>query len=63
MDQKVVRKLEAKIEDAVAEVIVGMGLEKVSLLPSRQTMHLMAKAAVTVYETAVENHRERTDER
>jgi hypothetical protein len=25
------------------------------LLPSQQTMHLMAKAAVTVYEAAVEN--------
>ena len=34
-----------------------MGLKKLPLLPSRQTMHLMAKAAVTVYEAAVENHR------
>ena len=49
MDQKVVRKLEEEIEDAVAEVIVGMGLKKLPLLPSRQTMHLMAKAAVTVF--------------
>ena len=62
MEQKVVRKLEEKIEDAVAEVIVGMGLKKLPLLPSRQTMHLMAKAAVTVYEAAVENHRESPDE-
>ena len=38
-----------------AGVIVGMGLKKLPLLPSRQTMHLMAKAAVTVYEAAVEN--------
>ena len=55
MEPKVVRKLEQEIEDAVAEVIVGMGLKKSPLLPSQQTMHLMAKAAVTVYETAVEN--------
>jgi hypothetical protein len=53
MEQKIVRKLEEEIEDAVAEVFVGMGLKKLPLLPSRQTMHLMAKAAVTVYETAV----------
>ena len=34
-------------------------LKKLPLLPSQQTMHLMAKAAVTVYETAVENqHRD-----
>ena len=62
MEQNVVRKLEEEIEVAVAEVIVGMGLKKLPLLPSRQTMHLMAKAAVTVYEAAVENHRERPDE-
>ena len=62
MEQKVVRTLEAKLEDAVAEVVVGMGLKRLPLLPSRQTMHLMAKAAVTVYEAAVENQRERPDE-
>jgi hypothetical protein len=55
MEQKAVRKLEEEIENAVAGVIVGMGLKKLPLLPSRQTMHLMAKAAVTVYEAAVEN--------
>lgn len=27
------------------------------ILPSQRTMHLMAKAAVAVYESAVENHR------
>jgi hypothetical protein len=27
------------------------------LVPSRQTMHLMEKAAVAVYEAAVENQR------
>jgi hypothetical protein len=56
MEQKVVRKLETEIENAVAEVIGRLEQRNLPLLPSRQTMHLMAKAAVTVYETAVENH-------
>jgi hypothetical protein len=33
--------------------------EKLPLLPDRHTMHLMSKAAVAVYEAAVENHRPR----
>jgi hypothetical protein len=59
MDQKIVRKLAKEIEEAVAEVIARLRLRDLPLLPSQQTMHLMAKGAVTVYETAVENHRER----
>jgi len=55
MDPMTVEKLEEKIEEAVAEIIVKMGLKKLPLLPARHTMHLMAKAAVTVYEAAVEN--------
>ena len=55
MDLKIVEKLEGKIEKATAEIIVKTGLRKLPLLPSRQTMHLMAKAAVAVYEAAVEN--------
>ena len=50
-------KLEGKIEEAIAEIIVKLGVRKLPLLPSRHTMHLMAKAAVTVYEAAVENRR------
>ena len=57
MDPKTVAKLEGKIEEAIAEIIVKMGLKKLPLLPSAHTRHLMAKAAVTVYEAAVENHR------
>ena len=57
MDPKAVEKLEAKIEAAVAEVIVNMGLKKLPLLPSRHTFQMMAKAAVAVYEAAVENRR------
>jgi hypothetical protein len=57
MDQKTVGKLEQKIEESIAEIIVKMGLKKLPLLPARHTMHLMAKAAVTVYEAAVANQR------
>ena len=57
MDQKTVKKLEEKIEEAIAEIIVKMGLKKLPLLPSDHTLHLMVKAAVTVYEAAVENQR------
>lgn len=59
MEQKVVRKLESEIEESVAEVMSRLGLRDLPLLPSHQTMHLMAKAAVTVYEAAVENDRRR----
>jgi MinD-like ATPase involved in chromosome partitioning or flagellar assembly len=55
MDPKTVQKLEGKIEDAIAEIIVKMGVRKLPLLPSQQTMHLMANAAVAAYEAAVEN--------
>ena len=55
MDEKTVRSLEKRIETAVFEVISDMGLKRLPLLPSHQTMHLMAKAAVAVYEAAVEN--------
>ena len=57
MDEKTVGRLEENIEEAISPVIVKMGLKKLPLLPSRQTMHLMAKAAVAVYESAVENKR------
>ena len=51
----------SKIEEAIAEIIVKMGLKKLPLLPARHTMHLMAKAAVTVYEAAVENQDRRNE--
>lgn len=57
MDQKIVRKLEAKLEDAIAEVIITMGLKRLPLLPARHTMRMMAKAAAAVYEAAVESNR------
>ena len=56
MDPKTVEKLERKIEEAVAEIIVKMGLKTLPLLPSRHTIHLMANAAVAVCEAADENY-------
>ena len=57
MEPTTVEKLEEKTEEAIAEVVVKMGLKKLPLLPSQNTMHLMAKAAVAVYESAAENAR------
>ncbi len=54
MEQKVVNCLEQGIEKAVAEAIMKMGLKRLPLLPSQRTIHLMAKAAVSVYEATVE---------
>ena len=57
MDERIVRKLERDLEDAIAGVVARKGLRRLPLLPSQQTMHLMAKAAVAVYEAAVESQR------
>jgi hypothetical protein len=58
MDQKTVRKLEMELEKAIGDVVVRQGLKGLPLLPSQQTMHFMSKAAVAVYEAAVDNQRE-----
>lgn len=57
MDPKTVKNLEGKLEEAIVEVILKMGLKKLPLLPSRHTFQMMAKAAAAVYEAAVENGR------
>jgi hypothetical protein len=57
MDPRTVEKLEEKIEEAIAQVVVTMGMKKLPLLPSRHTIQMMAKAAVAVYEGAVETQR------
>jgi hypothetical protein len=57
MEQRAVRKLEDHLEHAIADVIVRLSKGwQVPLLPSRHTMHMMAKAATAVYEAAVEAH-------
>jgi hypothetical protein len=61
-DHKAARKLERELEKAIADVLIRMGLKKLPLLPSHQTMHLMAKAAVTVHESPVENRLANEDE-
>ena len=58
MNPKTVEKLEGKIEETIADVVVKMGLKRLPLLPSPHTFQMMAKAAVAVYEAAVENSRE-----
>ncbi len=62
MDHQTVEKLESKIEEAIARVFVSIGRNKLPLLPDRHTTHLMAKAAVAVYEAVVENHEDRVEE-
>jgi hypothetical protein len=54
MDEKAVRKLEKSIGEAILEVICETGVKRLPLL-SQETMHLMANAAVAVYEAAVTN--------
>jgi hypothetical protein len=54
MDQKTVDRLEQEIEQAIAGIISRLGLKKLPLLPSQNTMRMMAKAAVAVYEAAVD---------
>jgi hypothetical protein len=46
MHQKIVKKLESEIQEAITEVIIKMGLKRLPPQPSHQTMPLMLKAAV-----------------
>jgi hypothetical protein len=55
MEQKAVSALEKSLESAILTVVMrGVKGRRLPLLPSHKTIHLMAKAAVVVYETAVE---------
>jgi MinD-like ATPase involved in chromosome partitioning or flagellar assembly len=56
MEPKSVHKLEKALEKPILEVICRLGLKNLPLLPSHGTVQMMAKAAVAVYETAVEIH-------
>lgn len=53
MDPRGLKHLEHELERAIADVMDEM---KLPLEPSEVTLHLMAKAAATVYEAAVENN-------
>ena len=56
MDPKAVHKLETALEKPILDVICRLGLKKLPLSPSHGTVQMMAKAAVAVYEAAVEVH-------
>lgn len=49
------KKLEREMEKAVVEIICRLGLRNLPLLPAHETMQEMAKAAVAVYEKAVDD--------
>ena len=57
MDQKTADRLEREIEQALAGVVTRLRLKKLPLLPSQKTLRMMAKAAVAVYEGAVDECR------
>ncbi len=57
MKREFVDSLESLLEETISEVLERLKKRELPLKPNRQTIHLMAKAAVTVYETAVENSR------
>jgi MinD-like ATPase involved in chromosome partitioning or flagellar assembly len=56
VEPKTVRKLEKALEKPILDVICHMGLKRLPLLPSHGTIQMMAKAAVAVYEAAVDEH-------
>ncbi|MBU4271522.1 MAG: hypothetical protein KKA28_06630 [Planctomycetes bacterium] len=58
MDQKIVRRLEKELLKAIADVIARIGLRGLPLLPSHQTLERMVKAAVAVYEEAVDDRQQ-----
>ena len=62
MDPRTVHKLEEELEKPIADVIRRLGLKELPFKPSRHTIEMMAKAAVAVYEAAVEEHERRKDE-
>lgn len=54
MDSKKAAKLERHLAKAIIETIVRLGLKNLPLLPAHATVTEMAKAAVAVYERAVD---------
>jgi hypothetical protein len=56
MDRRTVGRLEREVEQAIAGAVTRLGLKKLPLIPSQKAMHLMAKAAVAVYEAEADAH-------
>lgn len=54
MKPDLVQKLEDLFEKAIADALESKKLKKLPVKPRREITHLMAKAAVAVYEGAVE---------
>jgi hypothetical protein len=52
MDQRLVEELEAAIQESIAAAFKQV--KRLPLKPTKRTLHMMAKAAVAVYE-AVDN--------
>jgi hypothetical protein len=59
MDQNIECKLEAELEEAIAETMSMFGPKHMPFRPAKKNNHLMAKAAVIARETAAENRRDR----
>jgi len=56
MKPDVVAKLEEVLEQAIADAFESQKLKKLPVKPRAEITHLMAKAAVAVYEGVVEGH-------
>ena len=62
MEPETVRRFESALQAAIAEVIVDrLGPRWLPFPPTAQTVRMMAKAAVAVYETAVEKYERHGD--
>ncbi len=55
MDPDLVRRLEHELEHAIGEAFGQMGPKRLPHHPSPHLLHLMAKAAVAVYEAVADN--------
>jgi len=62
MDPKKSAKLERHLEKVIIEAICKLGLKNLPLLPAHRTMKEMARAAVAVYEKAVDEPDRTTNE-
>ena len=56
MKETLVAKLENVIEQAIAKALESKKLKRLPVKPRKEITHLMAKAAVAVYEGVVEGH-------
>ena len=54
MKPDLIEKLEELLEQAIADTLESKKLKKLPVKPRREITHLMAKAAVAVYEGVVE---------